>query len=104
MAAEVLKKLVAIAPTHCCLLITELLHIFGEAEKELLTTISSGGAAILRVLQALSSLVASISEKDKDHQTLSEKEYTAAISLVYDIGAALEPFRKLFRFATRFIK
>ncbi|CAL5391777.1 unnamed protein product [Camellia sinensis] len=105
MAAEVLKKLVAIAPTHCCLLITELvdsmqnltksamdeLHIFGEAEKELLTTISSGGAAILRVLQALSSLVASISEKDKDHQTLSEKEYTAAISLVYDIGAALEP-------------
>ncbi|CAL5383970.1 unnamed protein product [Camellia sinensis] len=105
MAAEVLKKLVAIAPTHCRLLITELadsmqnltksamdeLRIFGEAEKELLTTISSGGAAILRVLQALSSLVASISEKDKDHQILSEKEYTAAISLVYDISAALEP-------------
>ncbi|CAL5336974.1 unnamed protein product [Camellia sinensis] len=46
------------------------LRIFGEAEKELLTTISSGGDAILRVLQALSSLVASISEKDKDHQIL----------------------------------
>ncbi|XP_028066908.1 E3 ubiquitin-protein ligase UPL2-like isoform X3 [Camellia sinensis] len=105
LAAEVLGKLVAIAPIHCHLLISELadsvqnltksamneLLIFGEAEKALLTTTSSDGAAILRVLQALSSLVAAINEKEKDHQILSEKEYTAAISLVYNISAALEP-------------
>ncbi|KAI8548464.1 hypothetical protein RHMOL_Rhmol07G0275700 [Rhododendron molle] len=105
LASEVLKKLVAIAPTHCHLLITELansvqnltksamseLHMFGEVEKALLTTSSSDGAAILRVLQALSSLVAGINEKEKDHPILSEKEFTAAISLVGDISAALEP-------------
>ncbi|KAL6983105.1 E3 ubiquitin-protein ligase upl1 [Sarracenia purpurea var. burkii] len=105
LAAEVLKKLVAIAPTHCHLLIAELadsvqkltksamdeLLLFGEAEKVLLTTTSSDGAAILRVLQALSSLAAAINEKEKDHQILSEKDYTAAISLVYNISAALEP-------------
>ncbi|KAE9458821.1 hypothetical protein C3L33_09258, partial [Rhododendron williamsianum] len=105
LASEVLKKLVAIAPTHCHLLITELansvqnltksamseLHMFGEVEKALLTTSSSDGAAILRVLQALSSLVAGINEKEKDHSILSEKEFTAAISLVGDISAALEP-------------
>ncbi|KAA8538199.1 hypothetical protein F0562_027807 [Nyssa sinensis] len=105
LLAEVLKKLVAIAPTHCHLFIAELadsvqnltksamdeLHIFGEAEKALLTTTSSDGSAILRVLQALSSLVASLNEKEKDHQMLSEKEHTAALSLVWDINAALEP-------------
>ena len=60
--AEVLRNLVAIAPTHCHLLITELansvqkltksamdeLHIFGEAEKTLLTAASSDGASSLR--------------------------------------------------------
>ncbi|XAR48483.1 Ubiquitin--protein ligase [Bertholletia excelsa] len=105
LAAEVLRKLVTIAPTHCHLLISELadsvqsltksamdeLHIFGEAEKALLTTTSCDGAAILRVLQALSSLVAAINEKEKDHQILSENDYTAAISLVYDISTALDP-------------
>ncbi|XP_059637615.1 E3 ubiquitin-protein ligase UPL2-like [Cornus florida] len=105
LVAEVLKKLVAIAPTHCHLFITELadsvnnltksamneLHIFGEVEKALLTTTSSDGAAILRVLQALSSLVASLNEKEKDHQNLSEKEHAAALSLVCDINAAIEP-------------
>uniref|UniRef100_A0A5B6ZFI1 HECT-type E3 ubiquitin transferase n=1 Tax=Davidia involucrata TaxID=16924 RepID=A0A5B6ZFI1_DAVIN len=104
LVAEVLKKLVAIAPNHCNLFITELadsvqnltksavneLHIFGEAEKTLLTT-TSDGAAILRVLQAVSSLVASLNQKEKDHQILSEKEHTAALSLVWDINAALEP-------------
>ncbi|GFZ10082.1 LOW protein: E3 ubiquitin ligase-like protein [Actinidia rufa] len=105
MAAEVLRKLVAIAPTHCHLLITELansvqnltksamdeLHIFGEAEKALHAATPSDGASILRVLQALSSLVASIDDKDKDSRILSENEHTAALSLVYDISAALGP-------------
>lgn len=105
LVAEVLKKLVAIAPTHCHLFITELafsvqnltksamdeLHTFGETEKALLSSSSSDGAAILRVLLALSSLVASLNEKEKDQQVLPEKEQTAALSQVWDINAALEP-------------
>ncbi|GLU16061.1 hypothetical protein SLE2022_325110 [Rubroshorea leprosula] len=105
LVAEVMKKLVAIAPRHCHLFITELadavqnliksamdeLHLFGEAVKALLSTTSSDGAAILRVLQALSSLVASLTEKDKDLQVLPENERSAALSEVWDINAALEP-------------
>lgn len=99
-----MKKLVAIVPTHSNLFITELadairsltrsamdeLHKFGEAVKELLSTKSSDGAAILRVLQALSSLVASLIEKEKDPQILANKEHTT-LSQVWDINAALEP-------------
>ncbi|KAK6940269.1 E3 ubiquitin ligase, domain of unknown function DUF908 [Dillenia turbinata] len=105
LAAEVLKKLVAIAPTHCHLFISVLsesvkslskcamdeLHIFGEAEKALLSTASSDGAAILRVLQALSSLVSSLSDKEKSNQALPEEEQAAALSQVWDINTALEP-------------
>lgn len=105
LVAEVLKKLVAIAPSHCHLFITELadsvrnltksamdeLHMFGEAEKALLSTTSSDGAAILRVLQALSSLVASLNEKEKDNLSLPEKEHAAALARVWDINAAFEP-------------
>jgi E3 ubiquitin-protein ligase HUWE1 len=74
LVAEVVKKLVAIAPTHCQLFVTELaeavhnltssamaeLRVFSEAMKALLSTTSTDGAAILRVLQALSSLVTSL--------------------------------------------
>ncbi|KAK9930153.1 hypothetical protein M0R45_027205 [Rubus argutus] len=105
LVAEVMKKLVAIVPTHSNLFITELadavrnltrsamdeLHKFGEAVKALLSTKSSDGAAILRVLQALSSLVASLIEKEKDPQILADKEHTASLSQVWDINAALEP-------------
>lgn len=105
LVAEVMKKLVAIAPVHCRLFITELsesvqkltrcamdeLHMFGEAVKALLSTSSSDGAAILRVLQALSSLVASLIEKGKDSSILPEKEHASALTLVWDINAALEP-------------
>lgn len=104
LVAEVLKKLVAIAPRHCHLFITELagsmqnltrlamdeLRIFGKVEKALLSTTTSDGAAILRVLQALSSLVASLNEA-KNPQVLAEREQAAALSLVGDINAALEP-------------
>ncbi|OVA01819.1 Ubiquitin-associated domain/translation elongation factor EF-Ts [Macleaya cordata] len=102
LVAEVLKKLVAIAPTHCHLFITELaasvqtlsrsaideLNIFGEAEKALLSTTSSDGTAILRVLQALSSLVTSLLEKEKDPQG---KDHNDALSQVREINAVLEP-------------
>ncbi|KAK2981039.1 hypothetical protein RJ640_005931 [Escallonia rubra] len=101
LVAEVLKKLVGVAPTHCHLFIIELassvqnltksamnqLRIFGEVERALLST-TSDGAAILRVLQALSSLVGSLNENKKN---LSDREQAAALSLVWDINAALEP-------------
>lgn len=100
-----MKKLVANAPIHCHLFITELagaiqnlttsamdeLRMFGEAVEALLSTTSSDGAAILRVLQALSSLVNLLSEKENDLQIPPEKEYTAALSQMRDINAALEP-------------
>ncbi|KAL8166110.1 hypothetical protein V2J09_007609 [Rumex salicifolius] len=103
--AEIMKKLAAIAPIHSHLFITELassvhkltksamdeLNVFGEAEKALLRSNSTNGASILRVLQALSSLVASLKEKEKERSALPEREYSAALSLVRDINAALEP-------------
>ncbi|KAJ6822557.1 E3 ubiquitin-protein ligase UPL1-like [Iris pallida] len=103
LVAEVLKKLVAIAPTYCHLFITELansmhnltitamseLRLYEDAEKALLTTSSSNGTSVLRVLQALSSLVAAVHEK-KDPQLLPEKDYTDALSQVSEISLALE--------------
>ncbi|CAL0307794.1 unnamed protein product [Lupinus luteus] len=98
LVAEVMKKLVVIAPTHRQLFVTELaeavrnltssatdqLHIFCEAMKSLSTT-SSDGAAVLRVLQALSSVVNSLTEKESDIVT------RAVISQVWEINSALEP-------------
>ncbi|KAL0906611.1 hypothetical protein M5K25_025120 [Dendrobium thyrsiflorum] len=103
LVAEVLKRLVAVVPTFCHLFIVELaksmhnlvasgmneLHVNGDAEKALLASSSSSGTAILRVLQALSSLVSTLHEK-KDPQLLSEKEYANALSQVLDINASLE--------------
>ncbi|KAL0361730.1 UNVERIFIED_CONTAM: E3 ubiquitin-protein ligase UPL1 [Sesamum radiatum] len=104
LVAEVLRKLVAIAPIHCHLFIAELagsvqsltksateeLRIFGDIEKALLST-STHGAPVLRVLQALSSLVVLLLDKDKKQQILPDMEHSAALSLVWDINAALEP-------------
>ncbi|KAL3023982.1 hypothetical protein AAZX31_04G094700 [Glycine max] len=98
LVAEVMKKLVAIAPIHCQLFVTHLaeavrkltssamdeLRTFSEAMKALLSTTSSDGAAILRVLQALSSLVISLTEKENDG-------LTPALSEVWGINSALEP-------------
>lgn len=103
LVAEVLRKLVAISPTHCHLFINELagsvqslaksameeLHIFGDIEKALLST-TTYGAPVLRVLQALSSLVVLLLDKEKKHHILPD-EHTAAVSLVWDINAVLEP-------------
>ncbi|CAJ1974055.1 unnamed protein product [Sphenostylis stenocarpa] len=98
LVAEVMKKLVAIAPIHCQLFVTHLaeavrnltssamdeLRTFSEAMKALLSRTSSDGAAILRVLQALSSLVTSFAEKENDG-------ITPALSEVWGINSALEP-------------
>ncbi|KAL6511581.1 hypothetical protein OROGR_021178 [Orobanche gracilis] len=103
LIAEVLRKLVAIAPVHCHLFITELagsvkiltksaveeLRIFGDIEKAFLST--THGASVLRVLQALSSLTVILLDKDKMHQIIPDMEYTAALSVVWDINVALEP-------------
>ncbi|WOG91550.1 hypothetical protein DCAR_0310799 [Daucus carota subsp. sativus] len=105
LVAEVLKKLVSIVPVHCHLFISELagsienltkcamneLHVFGEFEKVILPATSSDGAAVLRVLQALSLLVAPLSVKDKNGQVLPEKEHAAALTLLGSINATLDP-------------
>ncbi|KAF6160653.1 hypothetical protein GIB67_019593 [Kingdonia uniflora] len=99
LAGEVLKKLVSIAPTHCHLFISELadsvrnltksamaeLHIYGEAENALLSSTTTDGTAILRVLQALCSLVASLNKVENDTQQ------DGALSRVSEVNAALEP-------------
>ncbi|KAK1293151.1 E3 ubiquitin-protein ligase UPL2 [Acorus calamus] len=104
LVAEIMKKLVAIIPTHCRLFITELansvqqliisamneLHGYEEIET-LLNTSSSDGTTILRVLQALSSLISTLHEKEKDCQLLPEKDLNDALSLVWNIDSALEP-------------
>ncbi|CAJ1971660.1 unnamed protein product [Sphenostylis stenocarpa] len=98
LVAEVMKKLVAIAPIHCELFVTELaeavqkltssamneLRVFGEAMQTLLSTTSTDGASILRVLQALSSLVILLTGKEND-------KGTSALSEVWEINSALEP-------------
>ncbi|CAA3008577.1 E3 ubiquitin- ligase UPL2-like [Olea europaea subsp. europaea] len=105
LVAEVLRKLVSIAPVHCHLFITELsgsvqsltkfateeLHIFGEVDKALLTSTTSHGPPVFRVLQALSSLVVVLNDGDKNHQILPDKEQPAAMSVVWDINMTLEP-------------
>ncbi|KAL1540220.1 HECT-type E3 ubiquitin transferase [Salvia divinorum] len=104
LVADVLRKLVAIAPIHCHLFISELagsvqslthsaieeLHLFGDIEKALLST-TTHGAPVLRVLQALSSLVVLLRDKDKKHQTIPDTEHNTTMSLVWDINTALEP-------------
>ncbi|XP_010520834.1 PREDICTED: E3 ubiquitin-protein ligase UPL2-like [Tarenaya hassleriana] len=104
LVAEVLKKLVAIAPSHCHLFITELanaiqnltrsamdeLRMFGGAVKALISTTSSDGSAILRVLQALSSLISLLILKDK-HQLQNSEDNAVVLSQLSDINSALEP-------------
>ncbi|XP_026661935.2 E3 ubiquitin-protein ligase UPL2-like isoform X2 [Phoenix dactylifera] len=103
LVAEVLKKIVIVAPSYCSLFITELaislqnltlcalneLRLYVDAEKAVLSTSSTNGTAILRVLQALSSLVAALHEK-KDPGLLPDREYASALSQIWDINAALE--------------
>lgn len=100
-----MKKIVAIAPLHCNLFITELansvqsltvsasteLQQYEEAEKGILSSFSIDGNAILRVLQALSSLVATLNEKGKESQLLPQKDRNDVLSQVWSINVVLEP-------------
>lgn len=103
LVAEVLKKIVALAPFFCCHFINELahsmqnltlcamkeLHLYEDSEKALLSTSSANGTAILRVVQALSSLVTTLQEKkDPDHP--AEKDHSDALSQISEINTALD--------------
>ncbi|KAG0455259.1 hypothetical protein HPP92_024551 [Vanilla planifolia] len=104
LAAEVLKRLVAVVPTFCHLFILELaksmhnlvasgmneLHLNdGETERALLASSTTCGTAILRVLQALGSLVSVLHDK-KDPQLISENEYSGALFQVSEVNSSLE--------------
>ena len=102
LVAEVLKKIVALAPFICCHFINELsrsmqnltvcamneLHLYEDSEKAILSTSSANGMAVLRVVQALSSLVTSLQER-KDPELLAEKDHSDALSQISEIKTAL---------------
>ncbi|GLJ53784.1 hypothetical protein SUGI_1147870 [Cryptomeria japonica] len=102
-SVDVLMKLVKIVPSHRHLFINELanatetlsniavseLQSFGEGENIVLSTTLSG-AAILRVLQALSSLAASF-QKEKDDEVLPEQEHAESLGTIRSLNAGLEP-------------
>ncbi|KAL5206475.1 hypothetical protein ABZP36_034684 [Zizania latifolia] len=103
LVAEVLKKIVALAPFFCCHFINELAHsmqnltlcamkelqLYEDSEKALLSTSSANGTAILRVVQALSSLVTTLQEK-KDPEHLAEKDHSDAMSQISEINTSLD--------------
>nr|CAD1824427.1 unnamed protein product [Ananas comosus var. bracteatus] len=88
---------------YCSLFITELAHsmqsltaramdelqLYSDAEKALISSSSTNGTAILRVLQSLSSLVTTLQDK-KDPLLHPEKDFSDALSKVWDINSALE--------------
>lgn len=103
LVAEVLKKIVALAPFFCCHFINELarsmqnltlcamkeLRLYENSEKALLSSSSANGTAILRVVQALSSLVTTLQEK-KDPELPAEKDHSDAVSQISEINTALD--------------
>eukprot|EP01018_Ginkgo_biloba_P030617 Gb_17424 [translate_table: standard] len=100
--AEVMMKLVKVAPPLQLLFISELvnaaqrlskiaigeLQCLGEAETIFLSP-SMSGAAILRVLQALNSLDA-LFDKEKDDEILPDSENDEGFTGVWDLNASLE--------------
>ncbi|MCO5577300.1 hypothetical protein L7F22_031127 [Adiantum nelumboides] len=102
---EVLNKIAELAPTHRRLFIMELadaaknlsgaavseLQALGEADSVQLSTASMVGAAILRVLLALSSLKASAGSRSKDQDTPLDKEEDDCLLVVRDLNASIEP-------------
>uniref|UniRef100_A0A7I4AEX4 HECT-type E3 ubiquitin transferase n=1 Tax=Physcomitrium patens TaxID=3218 RepID=A0A7I4AEX4_PHYPA len=101
--AEVLKKLATAAPNHRRLFVAELavaarhlsgpaveeLHRLGDAETVAVSTTSMAGAAILRVLQALSALTTGIGNTSEQDVGGEEKELEDLL-LVRDLNGGLE--------------
>ncbi|BFI34167.1 E3 ubiquitin-protein ligase HUWE1 [Marchantia polymorpha subsp. ruderalis] len=102
--AEVLKKLAIAAPPHRRLFVTELadaarrlgspaineLTNLGDADTAVVSTTSMAGAAILRVLQALSALTSLGSSEKENDQDMVEKEQEDGMSVIRDLNSALE--------------
>ncbi|KAH9287706.1 hypothetical protein KI387_031823 [Taxus chinensis] len=102
-SVDVMTKLVKMVPSHRHLFIIELanateilskiavseLQSLGEAETIVLSTTFSG-AAILRVLQALSSLATSF-QKEKDDEVLPEQEHAESLATIRSLNMGLEP-------------
>uniref|UniRef100_A0A453Q4Z4 Uncharacterized protein n=1 Tax=Aegilops tauschii subsp. strangulata TaxID=200361 RepID=A0A453Q4Z4_AEGTS len=103
LVAEVLKKIVVLAPFICCHFINGLsrsmqnltvcamneLHLYEDSEKAIMSTSSANGMAVLRVVQAVSSLVTSLQER-KDPELLAEKDHSDALSQISDINTTLD--------------
>ncbi|KAJ7557451.1 hypothetical protein O6H91_05G127400 [Diphasiastrum complanatum] len=103
--AEVLKKLALAAPPHRDLFVVELadaarslsgsaiqeLQCLGDTETVVLTASSVAGAAILRVLQALSALTASSKDKEKESHGTVERDKEEGMVIVRELNLDLEP-------------
>lgn len=102
--SKVLYKLVDIAPIYCHFFLTEFaesvqtltqsamdeLRSYEKVEKLTITTASSSGTAILRVLQALGFLISLLHKKVKNHLLPSKKDFSA-VSQILKINSTLEP-------------
>ncbi|KAJ7561891.1 hypothetical protein O6H91_03G045900 [Diphasiastrum complanatum] len=105
--AEVLKKLALAAPPHRQLFIIELanaarnlsglaiqeLHGLGDTEAVVLSASSVAGAAILRVLQALSALTlvhATSKDKGKETDDTKERDKEEGMVIIQELNLALE--------------
>jgi hypothetical protein len=102
--AEVLEKLTIAAPPHRKLFISELaetarrlggpamseLESLGDADAVVISTTSMAGAAILRVLQALSTLTSSGNVKVGSDLDAVDKEQEEGMLVIRDLNSALE--------------
>lgn len=101
--AEVLKKLAIAASPHRRLFVSELadaarslsgsaiseLQSLGDADNVVVSPTAMAGAAILRVLQALSALTG-ISGTEKDMDAMTEREQEDGMMIIRDLNSALE--------------
>lgn len=104
IVAEVLKKLVAVIPEHCRLFIQELghsiqsltvsamkeLHAYDEVAKTVIRS-STDGPAVLRVLTALSSLLASLHDKERSPESIQEPEHNDVLTQISNLNVTMEP-------------
>ncbi|CAL5213878.1 unnamed protein product [Lathyrus oleraceus] len=105
LAGEVLKKLASIVPSHRKFFILELSEsshaLTGSAVSELVTLqqtnmlgLSAGsmaGAAILRVLQALSSLISLNTPENMDMESDLDLDQHGDKAIIWNLNTALEP-------------
>ncbi|KAK7405746.1 hypothetical protein VNO78_07355 [Psophocarpus tetragonolobus] len=119
LVAKVMKKCLTISPTHCEVFIIELAGrelmkkslTISPTHCEIFVTELAGRASILRVLQALSSLVTLLTEKEKDRVDeknvafvkFSEKHRTLLNAFIRKNPGWLEKFFSIMLKVPRFI-